>query len=252
MNLLISARTLGHGLVLSSSLFLLQGNHVLAAEAVGDAQMQARDLLSGTAGGRTNRAGESRVIPSGSDQTSSLDPQEQARQLILGKPNLGETHGRAVDHLTNDDPQESARRMILGDAARGTAAPALKHSVSLTQEPLVMRLNKDEFRVAFGLDAGRFASNGGNGVISYRVDWKTEDGTARSDIKRVKYTVSPGASRTIAVDQQYFDTAEGAHTTDVVKVSVEKITYLESPPVQTESTMARAAPEHAASPVRSF
>src|SRR6202011_413560 len=179
-------------------------------------------------------------------QTSGLDPQEQARQLILGKPSLEETHGRGVDHRASDDrgeartgedAQESARRMILGDAAGGTrapalkraapalkrAAPALKRSVSLTQKPLVMRLDKDEFRVAFGIDAGRFASNGGNGVIRYRVDWQTEDGTARSDIKRVKYTVSPGASRTITVDHQYFDTAEGAHTTDVVKVSVEKI-----------------------------
>ena len=83
MNLQLSVRTLGHGLVLSSSLFLLQANHVIAAEAVGDAQMQARDLLSGTAGGRTSIVNESRAIPS-NDQTSSLDPQEQARQLILG------------------------------------------------------------------------------------------------------------------------------------------------------------------------
>ena len=252
MNLLTSARTLGHGLLLSSSLFLLQANHVIAAEAVGDAQMQARDLLSGTVGGRTSIVNESRAIPSSSDQTPSLDPQEQARQLILGKPNGGGIHRRAVDHLTYGDPQESARRMILGDGARGSAASVSKRTLSLTQDPLVMRLNKDEFRVAFGIDAARFGSNGCNGVIRYRVDWKTEDGTTRSDIKRVNYTVLPGASRTITVDHQYFDTAQGEHTTDVVKVSVEKITYLESPPVQTASTMARAAPEHAASPVRSF
>ena len=31
-------------------------------------------------------------------------------------------------------------------------------------------------------------------------------------------------SRTIAVDRQYFDTAEGQHTTDVVKVRVDAIT----------------------------
>ena len=121
MNLLTSARTLGHGLLLSSSLFLLQANPVIAAEAVGDAQMQARDLLSGTVGGRTSIVNESRAIPSSSDQTPSLDPQEQARQLILGKPNVGGIHRRAVDHLTYGDPQESARRMILGDGVRATA-----------------------------------------------------------------------------------------------------------------------------------
>jgi hypothetical protein len=38
--------------------------------------------------------------------------------------------------------------------------------------------------------------------------------------------VSPNASRTIAVDRQYFDTAEGQHTTDVLKVSVDAITCL--------------------------
>ena len=122
MNLLISARTLGHGLVLSASLFLLQANHVMAAEAVGDAQTQARELLSGTVGGRTSVVDESRAIASGSDQTPSLDPQEQARQLILGKPNVGGSQRRPVDHLTYGDPQESARRMILGNGAGGTAA----------------------------------------------------------------------------------------------------------------------------------
>jgi hypothetical protein len=266
MNLHNHAKALGHGLVLFSSLFLLQANNVLAAEAVGDAQMQARDLLSGTVGGRTKIVDESRAS-SGSDRTSSLDPQEQARRLILGKPHVGGTGGRVAleptmnatpadstrgDHRTYADPQESARRMILGDAARGTATPALKRSVSLTQDPLVMRLDKDEFRVAFGIDAGRFVSNGCNGVIRYRVNWKTEDGTTRSETKRVNYSVPAGASRTIAVDHQYFDTAAGGHTTDVVKVSVDEITCLDSRPVQTASTAAQAAPERTASPVRSF
>jgi hypothetical protein len=39
--------------------------------------------------------------------------------------------------------------------------------------------------------------------------------------------VLPRASRAITVDRQYFDTAEGQHTTDVVKVSVDRITCLE-------------------------
>jgi hypothetical protein len=238
MNSFIPAKTLGRGMVLISAVFLLQAHNALAAESVGDAQMQARDLLSGTVGGRARTVDESPAMPADGRQTSSLEPQEQARQLILGKPNVNatpdpSTRGTPVlstrgDHRTYPDPQESARRMILGNGAGGTAAPALERSVSLSQEPLVMRLGKDEFRIAFGINAGRFTSNGRNGVIRYRVNWKTEDGTTRSEIKQVKYTVPPGASRTITVDHQYFDTAEGKHTTEVVKVSVEKIARLDS------------------------
>jgi hypothetical protein len=104
------------------------------------------------------------------------------------------------------------------------AAPPSERSVSLTQDPLVMRLNKDEFRIAFGINGERCRENGCNGMIRYRVDWKTADGTIRSEIKHVNYIVSPLAPRTIAVDRQYFDTAEGQHTTDVVKVSIDAIT----------------------------
>jgi hypothetical protein len=254
-----SAKMRRLGLVLISAAFLFQADNVLAAEAAGDAQMQARDLLSGTVGGRARTVDESRANSADGHQTSNLDPQEQARQLILGKPNVDGTNGRAAvlepkvnttqaasarsDHGTYADPQESARRMILGHGASGSAAPALKRSVSLSQEPLVMRLDKGEFRIAFGLDAGRSVSNGCDGVIRYRVDWKTEEGATRSETKRVKYTVLPGASRTITVDHQYLDTAEGAHTTDVVKVSVDKITCLDSRPFQTASTAAQAGPE---------
>jgi hypothetical protein len=104
------------------------------------------------------------------------------------------------------------------------AAPPSERSVSLTQDPFVMRLNKDEFRIAFGINGERCGDNGCNGIIRYRVEWKTADGTTRSEIKHVSYTVSPRAPRTIAVDRQYFDTAEGQHTTDVVKVSIDAIT----------------------------
>ena len=106
-------------------------------------------------------------------------------------------------------------------------APAAERSLSLTQEPLVMRLSKDEFRIAFGINAEHGAARGCNGVIRYRVDWKTEDGSTHSETRRVSYTVSPRASRTITVDRQYFDTAEGRHTTDVVKVSVDSITCID-------------------------
>ena len=109
-------------------------------------------------------------------------------------------------------------------SAGAGAAPASKYRVSLTQDPLIMRLNKDEFRIAFGINGERCGANGCSGMIRYRVDWKTADGTTRSEIKNVSYTVAPRTRRTIAVDRQYFDTAEGQHTTDVVKVSVDAIT----------------------------
>ena len=116
--------------------------------------------------------------------------------------------------------------VTFGAGAR--VAPAAEHSVSLTQQPLVMRLSKDEFRIAFGINAERGAPFGCNGVIRYRVDWKADDGTARSESRRVSYTVVPHASRTITVDRQYFDTSEGMHTTDIVKVRVDSISCIDS------------------------
>jgi hypothetical protein len=87
-----------------------------------------------------------------------------------------------------------------------------------------MRLSNNEFRIAFGINGELCAANGCNGSIRYTVDWKTADGITRSEVKQVSYAVPARASRSIAVDRQYFDTAEGAHTTNVVKVRIEKIT----------------------------
>ena len=44
-------------------------------------------------------------------------------------------------------------------------------------------------------------------------------------MKQINYTVPAHAGRSIAVDRQYFDTGEGQHTTEVVKVSVDDISY---------------------------
>jgi hypothetical protein len=122
-----------HRLVLISAAILLHANNGLAAELVGDAQMQARDLLSGTVNGQAKTFDASPAIPADGHRTSNLDPQEQARQLILGKPNIGGVAGRkvAIDSKTKGtpavsarskrreyfDPQKSAQRMILGNMA---------------------------------------------------------------------------------------------------------------------------------------
>jgi hypothetical protein len=108
---------------------ILGANNVLAAEFVDDAQMQARDLLSGTVGGRAKIVNASPVVAERRSRTSNLDPQEQARELILGERSFGRATGRRVDigsdtrfstlgHLGKrrefSDAQELARRMILG------------------------------------------------------------------------------------------------------------------------------------------
>ena len=107
-----------------------------------------------------------------------------------------------------------------------------------------MRLSKDEFRIAFGINAERCASSaqGCNGVIRYRVDWMTEDGTTRSETRRLSYTVAPQSRRSLAVDRQYFDTAEGAHTTHVVKVSVKLITCVDGADADRVRTAALMSP----------
>jgi hypothetical protein len=98
------------------------------------------------------------------------------------------------------------------------------HPISLSQSPLVMRLNKDEFRIAFGINAATCAATGCHGLIQYRVHWKTEQGLTRSELKQVSYSVPARSERSIAVDRQYFDTAEAEHTTEIVDVSVDAIT----------------------------
>ena len=128
MNSRISMKVLSRRLILISAAILINANTVLAADRVGDAQMQARDLLSGTVGGKTKIMDKSLAILA--DQKSYPDPQTQARQLILGKPSFDGAVSRelAVQSKTNvllpmsarrndsahTDPQELARRMILG------------------------------------------------------------------------------------------------------------------------------------------
>ncbi len=105
-----------------------------------------------------------------------------------------------------------------------TAAAAAHPRVSLPQSPLVMRLSKDEFLIAFGISGEHCFARGCHGAIRYQVHWRTEDGITRSEVKLVDYTIVAHSGRSIAVDRQYFDTAEGRHTTEVVAVKVELIT----------------------------
>jgi hypothetical protein len=107
-------------------------------------------------------------------------------------------------------------------AAGAYAAPGTC-SVNLTQDPLVMRIGKDEFRIAFGLDAAACKDSGCSGSISYDTTWETEDGQRSTERKTVAFNIPDGAERSLSVDRSYFDTAEAQHTTKVVKVDVSQI-----------------------------
>jgi hypothetical protein len=95
--------------------------------------------------------------------------------------------------------------------------------VSLTQDPLVMRVGKDEFRIAFGLDAARCHESGCSGSIQYDATWQTDDGQQSTERKTVAFEIPAGAERSLSVDRHYFDTAEAQHTTQVVGVAVGQI-----------------------------
>jgi len=102
------------------------------------------------------------------------------------------------------------------------AAPATC-GVSLTQQPLVLRIGKDEFRIAFGLDAASCHESGCSGSIRYDATWQTDDGQRSTERKTVAFDIPAGAERSLSVDRHYFDTAEAQHTTQIVGVAVEQI-----------------------------
>jgi hypothetical protein len=96
--------------------------HAHSALALGDAQMQARNLLTGTIAGRSE-AVQAAAGTSSDAHAFNIEPQEQARQLVLGKPSGARVAGRVVgsDSETKSvrgvrraavDPQEAARRML--------------------------------------------------------------------------------------------------------------------------------------------
>jgi hypothetical protein len=117
MNSLISMKILSRRLILISAATLITANTVVAANRFGDAQMQARDLLTGTIEG-TKATDRSPAISAVQHRQTYPEPQEQARQLILGKPSTAPASARSNDRI-HTDPQELARRMILGEGGAG-------------------------------------------------------------------------------------------------------------------------------------
>jgi hypothetical protein len=116
--------TMALALVLASAGTLLHANGVLAADSIGDPQAQARDLLSGNIGVRSKSVQIASFV-SVDTHAFNVEPQEQARQLILGKLSGGRVAGPIIgaDAKTTSvrgvgraeaDPQGAARRMVLG------------------------------------------------------------------------------------------------------------------------------------------
>ena len=124
MTSLNSAKGLRRPLMLASAALLFHTGAAWAADAQGDAQTQARELLGGKTPSRTviSAARRDGVAP-----LPGVDAQEQARQLIMGAQHFGRTptvtrfastsgvadrdYRRAHNHT-----QELAQRMILGQA----------------------------------------------------------------------------------------------------------------------------------------
>jgi hypothetical protein len=109
------------GIVLASTGILLHTHSALAADVIGDAQMQARDLLSRTVAGRPKTAQVAAAISAGGTHGFNVEPQEQARQLILGTPSGDRVADRHIDsdfqmqlavRRAEVDPQEAARRLL--------------------------------------------------------------------------------------------------------------------------------------------
>jgi hypothetical protein len=122
-------KTSNRSLVLLSAAFLLQAGGALTAARAGDAQTQARELVSQTTAGRSVAA-QSNALPDGGTSLAALDPQEQARRVLLGTRSAGGEAEVAVSRYAKSTPpagvvggghrraqsdaQEMARRMILG------------------------------------------------------------------------------------------------------------------------------------------
>jgi hypothetical protein len=143
----ISTKAIIRCLILISATVLLSRNPAFAADRVGDAQMQAGDLLAGTVNGRPKTIDKSLATAADRLQPSYPDAHAQARQLILGKPGFGSAVGRqtTVESKTivsmsagrngaaQADPQEQARRMILGSGGNRKEENTGEHRTGMRQ-----------------------------------------------------------------------------------------------------------------------
>ena len=118
------SRTLRRPALWAAAALLLNTGAALAADDIGDGQAQARAFLAGSTPVAHARATAAR--PEASVSASWVDPQEQARRLILGAQGAGNVPApqriaqaevaRGSGAARRANPQALAQRMILGAA----------------------------------------------------------------------------------------------------------------------------------------
>jgi hypothetical protein len=129
MTSLIRNKFLDRPLLILTAGLLLLAHSAFANDSAGDAQAQARAFLDPPVVSRAMSVDGFTATQANGHVASRPDPQEQARALLLGKPEEGSVVTRdgahsisAQDRRVYTDPQESARRMILGPGAPGIAS----------------------------------------------------------------------------------------------------------------------------------
>lgn len=132
MTTLNPGKTLRAPLLLLAAISIVHIGSATAADVAGDAEAQARSILSqARAGGPT--AARSHTGPERAATLHALDPQEQAREVVLGTQRIGgeaevaaAPHSEATaparvgglgDRRSRADAQEMARRVVLGKSA---------------------------------------------------------------------------------------------------------------------------------------
>ena len=113
--------------------------------------------------------------------------------------------------------------LALPFAEANAATPASQCAVSVTGDPVIIRMGKDEFRIAFGVTGDACEAGGCAGAIRYQAAWRADDGSDGVDRQELHYDIPRGAHRTVAVDRNYFDSREGGHTTDIVEVAIDDV-----------------------------
>jgi hypothetical protein len=117
--------TINARLVLSFGLLSLAGaGAVVAAQPAGDAQEQARALLSGQSLSGGDFRPRLEALSSTTATSTALDAQEQGREMIVGRPAASTPAAVPGERKAAVDPLERAREMILGSQSR--ANPATK------------------------------------------------------------------------------------------------------------------------------
>jgi hypothetical protein len=140
MTSLIRNKLFDRQLLILTAGLLLQAHSAFASDSTGDAQAQARALLDPPVSRVMSVDGFTATQANG-HVAYRPDPQEQARALLLGKPEEGSVAQSAIardgaqsisaqDRRAYTDPQELARRMILGPGAPTLAASAIYESQS--------------------------------------------------------------------------------------------------------------------------